>query len=157
MTWYLALFLAFYTIVKFNVPAYELKGAALTLFSVNSFLYGFYIAPILAGQKTRIEELHKSIRSEANALFSMLLDTQNLNETTKRHMQDAFIKYARSSVREKGVAQGEDEYEAIITYCVKYKGKDKAEVKKILDKLVANQTNRTQFNMQYRSAVYSNE
>jgi len=47
----------------------------LILFSVNSFLYGFYISPVLAAQKSRIEELHKIVCAEANAIFTMMLTT----------------------------------------------------------------------------------
>lgn len=157
LSWYLIILIAVFLFLKVVIPEQVLTRDVLTLFSVNSLLYGFYIAPILAGQKARIEELHKIVRNEANALFSMLLDTQKLSEKTKNELQDMFMNYARSIVREKRAGQGEEEYEELITYCLKYKGKDKDEVTKILDKLVTNQANRTQFNMQFRNSVYSNE
>ena len=33
------------------MPGIKFESGALTLFSVNSFLYGFYISPILGAQK----------------------------------------------------------------------------------------------------------
>lgn len=154
---YLFIFLDIFLAIKLYAPELSLERGVLTLFSVNSFLYGFYIAPILSGQKARIDELHKVVRNEANALFSMLLDTQKLSEKTKTALQDKFKQYAHSIVRDKRVGQGEAEYEAIISYCLDYRGRDKAEVMKILDKVVANQANRTQFNLHFRNSVYSNE
>ena len=50
------IFLLTYIALSFAIPHTKFESAALTLFSVNSLLYGFYIAPILAAQKSRIEE-----------------------------------------------------------------------------------------------------
>ena len=77
LTWYLYFLFATFFLIKLQIPKIELGSGALTLFSVNSFLYGFYIGPIMSGQKARIEELTRIIRSEANALFSMLLETKS--------------------------------------------------------------------------------
>jgi len=48
-------------------------------------------------------------------------------------------------------------YEEIITFCLDYKGEHKDEVRELLDKVVANQQNRTMLNMQLANKVYSNE
>ena len=157
LTWYLYFLFATFFLIKLQIPKIELGSGALTLFSVNSFLYGFYIGPIMSGQKARIEELTRIIRSEANALFSMLLETQKFSDKTKNELQDLFSHYVREVLRDRRIAQGEPEYEAIISYCLKYDGKDKVQMMQLLDKVVANQQNRTQFNMLMSSRVYSNE
>jgi len=157
LSWYLVLLFATFLAIKLNVPKIELSGGALALFSVNSFLYGFYIGPIMSGQKTRIEELTRVVRSEANALFSIMLETQKFGDRTKNEIQDLFVHYVHEVLRDRRIAQGEPEYEAIIGYCLKYDGKDKDEMMRLLDKVVANQQNRTQFNMLMGSRVYSNE
>lgn len=130
---------------------------ALTLFSVNSFLYGFYIAPILTLQKARIEELHKIVRAEANAIFAMVLSIKKLPDELRNEIQDMFLSYLRSSVRQQKPGEGEAKYEALITYCLDYKGKHQDQIDKLLEKLVANQQNRTNFAMQMSNKVYSNE
>lgn len=141
----------------FLLPDITFTSGALTLFSVNSFLYGFYIAPILSGQKTRIDELHKIVRSEANAIFSMVIHIKKLPKNLRNEIQDMFIDYLKTVTRERKSAGGEARYEALITYCLNYKGPHQEEIDKLLDQLVANQQNRTNFTMQMRNRVYSNE
>jgi hypothetical protein len=63
----------------------------------------------------------------------------------------------RSSVRQQKPGEGEAKYEALITYCLDYKGKHQDQIDKLLEKLVANQQNRTNFAMQMSNKVYSNE
>ncbi len=144
------------TLINFILPRYKFDGAALTIFSVNSFLYGFYISPILGAQKTRIEELHKIIRSEANALFAIVLSTKELPQHLRNELQDMFADYLKKTIRHHNTV-GEKAYEEIITYLINYNGMKHEEVDKILEKVVANQQNRTMFNMQINNKVFSNE
>jgi hypothetical protein len=150
------LFVIFVGVLIF-LPTYQFTGAVLTLFSVNSFLYGFYISPILSGQKTRIDELHKVIRSEANALFGLQLKLKKLPTKLRSELQSMVTDYTRA--RTKGVKShfAEKEYEALISFCLGYKGENQDDILKILDMLVANQQNRTQFMLQMSNRVYSNE
>lgn len=157
LSWYLVIFLVFYTILVFLVPRSKFEAGALTLFSVNSFLYGFYIAPILAGQKARIEELHKISRSEANALFDIMLKVKNLPQESKQKLSKLFETYIKLQIKHGAGTKSEEVYEDIITYCLDYKGEATEKVNVILEKLVANQQNRTLMTMQLRNSVYSNE
>lgn len=138
------------------LPRQNFSSSALTLFSVNSFLYGFYISPILAAQKARIEELHRIVRSEANALFAMVLSTKDLPDDLRTKLQDMFITYAQSNTR-RHYKVAEVAYERLITFCVEYKGKQKDDIDKLLNSLVANQQNRTMLAMQMANKVFSNE
>ena len=54
---YLVGLFIFFCLLVILLPHVSFSSGALTLFSVNSFLYGFYISPILGAQKARIEEL----------------------------------------------------------------------------------------------------
>lgn len=135
-------------------------SAALTLFSVNSFLYGFYIAPVLAAQKLRNDELAKIIRAEANAIFDILLKTKTLPRKSRNHLQDLIENYLQASFWQRKPAEGEAEYEKVISYCLDYDSKDqkdKDQVGKILDGLVANQINRSSLSQQLGNKVFSNE
>ena len=157
LSYYLgALFIIFAALVVIS-PDMKFTTSALTLFSVNSFLYGFYIAPILTLQKARIEELHKIVRAEANAIFAMVLSIKKLPDELRNQIQDMFLSYLRSSVRQQRSGEGEAKYEALITFCLDYRGKHQDQIDKLLEKLVANQQNRTNFAMQMSNKVYSNE
>jgi hypothetical protein len=157
LTWFFILFFVLYLAVVHVTPTQKFDAGALTLFSVNSFLYGFYIAPILGAQKMRIEDLHRIIRAETNALFDMVLHLKSLPDSLHRDIQAMYVRYIKTSLLQKRSGEGEKHYEALITFCVAYKGTHEAEIDTLLTKLVQNQQNRTQFNMQMANRVYSNE
>lgn len=157
LSWFFMLFLILYGALSFLLPKVALSGQALALFSVNSFLYGFYVSPILTGQKQRIDELNKAIRAEANSLFDMLLKTKKLPRRSRNILQDMVEEYIEASFTGRKPAAGEDEYERLIGYCLDYKGIAPETVEKILSGLVANQQNRSQLAMQLGNKVYSNE
>jgi len=154
---YFWLFFVVFVILSYTLPEYKFDSGSLALFSVNSFLYGFYISPILGAQKNRIDSLHQVIRSEANALFDLVLDLKSLPAETRNTLQAMVSEYIRAKLRQRGVNSGEKEYEALITYCVDYKGTEKDEIKAVLADLVANQKNRTDFNMHAGNKVFTNE
>jgi len=157
LSWYFFILLYVFSVTVIFAPNVKFESGALALFSVNSFLYGFYIAPILSAQKARIEELHKIVRMESNAIFSMVIDSKKLPKELRNHIQDMFIMYINTSIQQRKPGEGEAHYEALISYCLTYEGKYRKEIDKLLDKLVANQVNRTNFSMQMRNKVYSNE
>ncbi len=154
--YFIGLFIIFSVLVLIT-PDKKFESGALTLFSVNSFLYGFYIAPILGAQKGRVEELHKIVRSEANAIFAMVISLKRLPKHLRNEIQDMFINYLKSSIRQQKPAEGEEKYEQLLTYCLEYEGEHAEEMDKLLDKLVANQQNRTNFSMQMTNKVFNNE
>lgn len=157
LSYYFFIFLAIFIALAFTINTKNFTSPALTLFSVNSFLYGFYIAPILSGQKARIDELQKIIRAEANALFGLLLKTKKLNDNERNDYQVMFENYIKKSTKQRRPAEGEEEYEALISHSLSYKGADQDKVEKILEGLVANQANRSSLSMQLKNKVYSNE
>lgn len=157
LTWYFIFFLAAAFTIVLLTPKITYTSGALTLFSVNSFLYGFYLAPILTAQKARIEALHETARGEANAIFDMVLGLKRLPDKMREPLQKDFTDYLRTCARQRRPGQGEEQYEALITYCVNYKGEHADEINKLLDKLVKNQQNRTQFSMLLGNKVFSHE
>lgn len=154
---YFIFLLVLFCVIVFVTPGLKFESGALTLFSVNSFLYGFYIAPILGAQKSRIEELHRIVRAESNAIFAMVLSLKKLPPALRNEIQEMFTAYLKKTVKTKKAGGAEVNYEGLITYCLSYKGEHQVEIDKLLDKLVANQQNRTNFTMQMSNKVFSNE
>lgn len=157
LTSYFFIFFVFFSISFLFLPSYEFTGATLTLFSVNSFLYGFYISPIIGGQKSRIDELHKILRAEANTLFNVQIQLKKLPKHLRSELQQMVVTYTKAKLAGKKSSSGEREYEELIGFCLSYNGEHKDEVAKVLDLLVSNQQNRTMFTMQMTNKVYSNE
>lgn len=157
LSWFFFIFFGIFLALTYLLDGVTFTPAALALFSVNSFLYGFYISPVLGAQKARIDELAKIIRLEANSMFEVLLKTKKLPEKSRNHIQDMCADYLTASFRQRKPAEGEPEYERLISYCMDYAGKDPATVEKILNILVVNQANRSQLAMQLGNKVFSNE
>jgi len=154
--YFIIVFIVFALLVTF-VPHLKFESGALTLFSVNSFLYGFYISPIIGAQKARIEELHKIVRSESNAIFAMVIGIAKLPLKLRKSIQDMFLDYLDHAMRHRRPGGGEEKYEAMIAFCLEYEGEYQDEIDKLLNGLVANQQNRTNYSMQLSNRVYSNE
>ena len=157
LSWYFCFFVILYFVLLNNVlPRITFASAALTLLTVNSFLYGFYVSPVLAAQKSRIEELHRVVRAEANAIFTMALTTKRLPKTLRSKLHLEFDEYLQACADNR-LKQAGKEYEDLITFCLAYKGANKEIIDKLLEQLVANQQNRTNFYLQMGNRVYSNE
>lgn len=159
LSYYYPIFFGVFLLITLFAGKIQLVGVQLTLFSVNSFLLAFYLSPVLTGQKARIEELNKVIRNESITFFNILVQAQELPDKTKHEIRGMSERYIKACLRTRNVAEGEKEYEKLISYCIDYKGKDKEKpiIKKILDTLVTNQQNRSQLSMLLRSGVYSHE
>lgn len=154
---YFWIFFVVFLALEQVLPEFKFDSGSLALFSVNSFLYGFYISPILGAQKARIDALHQIVRSEANALFDLVLDMKKMPKELRNRLQAMVVDYLHTKIKEKGINSGEKEYEKLITYCVDYRGDNQDEVDAALKDIVANQKNRTDFNMQVGNKVFTNE
>lgn len=154
---YFWIFFVIFIVLTYTLPQYKFDAGSLALFSVNSFLYGFYISPILGAQKARIDSLHQVIRSESTSLFDLVLDLKKLPKQLRNHIQALVVGYIEAKLQMKNINSGEKEYEEIITYCVDYNGERQAEIDSTLKHLVANQQNRTNFNMQVGNKIFTNE
>jgi hypothetical protein len=157
LTWFFVFFLCLYSLLAIGLPQQKFDSGALTLFSVNSFLYGFYLAPILSAQKSRIEDLHKTVRAEANEIFAMALKLKKLSTELRNRLQKSLMEYIQVSAKERKAAEGEKQYEELITFCVQYQGSKEDEVEDFLGALTNNQKNRTQFSMLMGNKVYAHE
>ncbi|MCX6728374.1 MAG: hypothetical protein NTV39_01225 [Candidatus Saccharibacteria bacterium] len=157
LSYYFIILFVLFAVIEMFIPHYKFDGGALTLFSVNSFLYGFYISPILGAQKARIEDLHKIVRAESNAIFGMIIGVAKLPVKQREHIKQMFLDYVDHVMRHRKPAGGEEKYEILIGYCLDYKGEHQEEIDKLLNGLIANQANRTNYAMQLSNRVYSNE
>jgi hypothetical protein len=74
----------------------------------------------------------------------------------KKEFRDRMTSYVKQT-SQNNIKKAEKEYEELISFCVDYKGAHKDEMTKVLEKLVANQQNRTNYTMQAGNKVFSNE
>src|SRR5690606_38812719 len=144
---YFVIFLAFYFAILFVLPRYQFDGGVLALFSVNSFLFGFYVSPILRFQKQRIDKLNKAVRAEANAVFAMMMYTKNLTDKIKDEFKEHITHYLKLNAARK-YGEAEIAYESLVSYVVSYRGKYKDDVDELIEMVVENQENRTDYRME---------
>ncbi len=160
LSYYFVILFAFFIGLLMIIPKPTLSSSALSLFSINSFLFGFYFTPALNNQKARIEELGKIIRMESVSLFKILVKTRKISDD-KVHdrIQKMIGDYIRACLKEKKAGAGEKEYDKLIGELVHFdkKHKDVGEIDGILDALSDNQSNRTSFDMMMGRRIYSNE
>jgi hypothetical protein len=87
----------------------------------------------------------------------MIIGAAKLPTKQRDHIKQMFLDYVDHAMRHRRPAGGEEKYEAMIGYCLDYQGEHQAEIDKLLNGLIANQANRTNYAMQLSNQVYSNE
>ena len=87
----------------------------------------------------------------------MAILVAKLPDNFRKKIHVMLLDYLDHAMRHRRPAGGEEKYEAMISYCLEYKGAHQEEINKLLDKLIANQQNRTNYAMQLNNGVYSNE
>src|SRR5690348_6808173 len=118
LSMYFWIFLVGFFALSYVVPNIKYDAGTIALFSINSFLYGFIVTPVLNAQKARIDELHRIVRAEANALFSIVLKLKRLPTELHHQLQDMIKAYIDAKLKSQAVGAGEKEYEGLITFCV---------------------------------------
>jgi uncharacterized membrane protein YagU involved in acid resistance len=156
LTQYLVIFAVIFFIIALFLPKIDLQGAALTLFSVNSFLYGFYISPIINAQRLRIDHLHRLVVVEVNKLqeivqYSLRMEPEFQNNIAQMH--DQYVLAASVG----GVNPGQKEFNKLTSLIVGYEGDKKDPHKEMLKSVFAAQQNRSEIKLLVESKVYSNE
>jgi ABC-type multidrug transport system fused ATPase/permease subunit len=162
LSWYFILFFVIAIILRLVLPHNELDSLSLGVFSVSSFLFGFIVTPLLDGQRRRIERMHKITRTEANALFAVMVLARPLPKELKNQLRERISAYIKLVIAGE-VVKAEKAYEELLDFCTSYRGKyaeimnDIGTINSILEKLIENQQNRSDYNMQVENKIFSNE
>jgi ABC-type multidrug transport system fused ATPase/permease subunit len=157
LTYYYPVLFALFLLIILNTEKITMTGGPLTLFSVNSFLLAFYLGPILAGQKQRIDDLSRTVRAEAIALVGVTIHDRELSEAHRAEIHKRIRQYLSACAHAHQPGEGEREYERLLNYCLEIEGKDEEKAKKVIEALIANQQNRGMISTLMRAAVYSHE
>jgi hypothetical protein len=156
LTQYLVIFAILFFIISLFLPKIELQGAALTLFSVNSFLYGFYISPIINAQRVRIDQLHRLVVIEVNKLQEIMQYSRRMEYDFQNNVTHVLGKYVQAASAG-GATVGQDEFDDLASLIVAYEGDKKDPHKEMLKSVFAAQQNRAEIKLLVESKVYSNE
>lgn len=156
LSYYLIAFILIYFVISLLLPKVELTGAALTLFSVNSFLYGFYISPIIKNQNDRVNQLHKLIVGQVNRLREVHQYSYRTEPVLHALIAQNILSYAKTaSVTNPGA--GQKEFDQIIATLIAYEGEGKDAHKEMLKSIFAAQQNRSEIIYLSKARVFNNE
>jgi len=153
---YLVVFIVGFFILSLVLSKIELQGAALTLFSVNSFLYGFYISPIISAQRARIDQLHRLVVIEVNKLQEIAQYSLRTEPEYQSQVAEALNLY-RHAAKVGGANSGQEEFDNLVAVIVGYKGENKDPHKEMLKSVFYAQQNRAEIKLLVEGRVYSNE
>lgn len=156
LTQYLIIFAVLFFIIALFLPKIDLQGAALTLFSVNSFLYGFYISPIINAQRLRIDHLHRLVVIEVNKLQEIVQYSRRMEPDFQNSIAQVLDRYVQAA-SVGGVNPGQKEFDNLASMIVSYEGEKKDPHKEMLKSVFAAQQNRAEIKLLVESKVYSNE
>ncbi len=136
-----------------------LTAGQLALFSVNSFLFGYYFAPLLGAQKGRVGQLNTVARQETMVLLDILTQSHLLTEKTRKELKLKLAVYLDSIIYNQNIQADNPYYDELLHYTKQ--NKVKADDQEVLDTIYARisktQENRDNLNNLFRAKVYSHE
>lgn len=98
-----------------------LTPGQLALFSVNSFLFGYYFAPLLGAQKARVGQLNTVARQETMVLLDILAQSHLLSEKTRKQLKLKLAVYLESVLYNKGIQADNPYYDELLHFTKKIK------------------------------------
>ncbi len=147
----------FYALVLRFVDRLALTPGQLALFSVNSFLFGYYFGPILSAQKVRVDTMNKTVRTEVMLLLDVLAQSHLLTDKQRLELKRLLAEYIDSILGNEQVRAENVQYDALLRYVTKGKHRDDVVMQGIYARLQKSQENLDTLNLLYGSQVFSHE
>lgn len=153
----IAFFFILFLIVVFDVHQETLTAGQLALFSVNSFLFGYYFNPLLQSQKTRVADLNTTARQEAMTILDILTQSHLLSEDGRHTLKVKLRVYLESILHNRKVSADNIYYDELLRWTKEVKGEDESVLNTIYGRVSATQVNRDKMANLLASRVYSHE
>lgn len=136
-----------------------LTPGQLALFSVNSFLFGYYFAPLLGAQKARVGQLNTVARQETMVLLDILAQSHLLTEKTRKQLKLKLAVYLESVLYNKNIEADNPYYDELLHFTKQNKvpADDQAVLDTIYARISKTQETRDSLNNLFRAKVYSHE
>lgn len=147
----------FFLIFVFVHKPMKLTPGQLALFSVNSFLFGYYFAPLLSAQKARVASLITTVRQEEMALLDILTQSHLLSDETRHKLKIKLAVYLRDEIGNEKITADNPFYDELLYYSKAAKGEDQAVMNVIYDRLAKTLANRDAMNNLFATRIYNHE
>ncbi len=152
-----ALLLCLFGAVVLFLPQMKLTAGQLALFSVNSFLFGYYFAPLLSAQKSRVAALITTIRQEQMVILDVLTQSHLLSDRIRHQLKIRLRVYLESILANDKVSADNRFYDELLYFIKQVKGEDAGVAGTIYDRICKTQANRDAMNNLFAAKVYSHE
>lgn len=153
---YLLLFVVFMSLLVFTKHL-ALSSGQLALFSVNSFLFGYYFGPVLSAQKSRVDTMNKTVRDESMVLLDVLTQSHLLTDKTRLELKSKVKDYLASIINNPKIRADNDPYDELLFFTTHKDHKDNPVMTTIYNRISKTQQNRDTLNNLYQASLYSHE
>lgn len=153
---YFVLFAIFMYLLVY-VEHMDLSAGQLALFSVNSFLFGYYFGPVMLDQKNRVDAMNKTVRDEAMVILDVLTQSHLLANKTRLELKVKLKQYLDSIIDNPNVRADNDYYDDLLHFTTSSEHRDNPVMNIIYKHISKTQQNRDTLNDLYKSPLYSHE
>jgi hypothetical protein len=135
----------------------KLTPGQLALYSVNTFLFGFYFSPILGAQKNRIEALNQTVRQEAMVILDILAQSHLLKPEVRHQLKLRLRLYVNSINGNQKVRADNHYYDELLRFSKQKEFQNNTVMDTIYTRIARSQENRDTLQSLFFSKVYSHE
>ena len=150
-------YFVFFAFAVFLVPRQTITPGQLALFSVNSFLFGYYFSPLLSAQKTRVAGLNALTRQEEMTILDILTHAHLLKESTRHTLKVKLKAYIDSIIGNYNISADNEYYDELLYWLKNTKGDDQQILDQIYGEVSKTQDHRSDISNLLASKVYSHE
>lgn len=154
--YYPTLFILFFVLLGV-LERQKLTPGQLALYSVNSFLFGFYFSPILNAQKTRVDSMNKTVRQEEMVMLDILAQSHLLKPAVRHDLKVRMKAYLNSIIDNPNVRADNPYYDELLHFTKKPEFKDNSVMDTIYGRVSKTQENRDALQSLMTAGVYSHE
>ncbi len=152
-----AIFFGFFILLLSFVKQQQLTAGQLALFSVNSFLFGYYFNPLLGRAENRVASLNRATRQEAMTLLDVLTQAHLISQKARHSLKIRIKVYLESIIDNTNLGADNVYYDELLFWSKQTKGEDPAVMGSIYDKLSSTQDNRDTMANLFATKIYSHE
>jgi hypothetical protein len=153
---YPALFVVFFLALTLVHPQ-ALTPGQLALYSVNTFLFGFYFSPLLSAQKARVDGLNKAVRQEVMVMLDILAQSHMLKPIDRHELKVRLRAYLDSVNGNANISADNEYYDELLRFTKQPKYKDDSVMDTIYNRVSKTQEDRDNLQNLFSSIVYSHE
>jgi FtsH-binding integral membrane protein len=153
---FILLFFVFYIVLRIR-PQMIFTPGELAVFSVNSFLFGYYFAPILSAQKARVDNLIHAVRQEEMVMLDVLAQSHLLKDDIRHELKVKLRAYLDTIIDNEKVQADNLQYDELLRFTQEPRFKDNAVMHTVYDRVSKTQEDRDTLQNLYATKVFSHE